>query len=199
MREEYKSVLSTLIQADNISCFSRYRYIGKTQISADISVDLYLISLVFFPNSPLGQIYFQELKIIFIVSQVAPSWKSLWYNTLPICTVAFLPCGQCKETCSKVLKSYLDMRDATSCEVRLSCLLCHQNTIHAEQSVCGWGISSLCSLQSLNPLRQSLLRCHCAYKHITVKCLFTQTWLFKFCFFLAITFEPEISGSRSKA
>jgi len=42
MREEYNSVLSTPIEADNIGRFGRYRYIGKTQISADISVDLYL-------------------------------------------------------------------------------------------------------------------------------------------------------------
>jgi len=41
MREEYISVLSTPIEADNIGRFGRYRYIGKTQISADISVDLY--------------------------------------------------------------------------------------------------------------------------------------------------------------
>ena len=41
MREEYNSVLSTPIEADNIGRFSRYRYIGKTQISADISVDLW--------------------------------------------------------------------------------------------------------------------------------------------------------------
>jgi len=40
MREEYNSVLSTPIEADNIGRFGRYRYIGKTQISADISVDL---------------------------------------------------------------------------------------------------------------------------------------------------------------
>jgi len=43
MREEYNSVLSTPIEADNIGRFGRYRYIGKTQISADISVDLYFI------------------------------------------------------------------------------------------------------------------------------------------------------------
>jgi len=36
MREEYNSVLSTPIEADNISRFGRYRYIGKTQISASI-------------------------------------------------------------------------------------------------------------------------------------------------------------------
>jgi len=38
MREEYNSTLSTPTKADNISRFGRYRYIGKTQISADISV-----------------------------------------------------------------------------------------------------------------------------------------------------------------
>ena len=42
MREEYNRVLSTPIEADIISRFGWYRYIGKTQISADISVDLYL-------------------------------------------------------------------------------------------------------------------------------------------------------------
>jgi len=40
MHEEYISVLSTLIEADNIGRFGRYQYIGKTQISADISFDL---------------------------------------------------------------------------------------------------------------------------------------------------------------
>jgi len=40
MREEYISVLSTPIEPDNIGRFGRYRYIGKTQTSADISVDL---------------------------------------------------------------------------------------------------------------------------------------------------------------
>jgi len=39
MREEYNSVLSTPTEADKIG---RYRYIGKTQISADISFDLYI-------------------------------------------------------------------------------------------------------------------------------------------------------------
>jgi len=34
MREEYNSVLSTLTEADKIGRFGRYRYIGKTQISA---------------------------------------------------------------------------------------------------------------------------------------------------------------------
>jgi len=32
MREEYNSVLSAPIEADNIGRFGRYRYIGKTQI-----------------------------------------------------------------------------------------------------------------------------------------------------------------------
>jgi len=41
MREEYNSVLSTPTEADDNGRFGRYRYIGKTQISADISVDLY--------------------------------------------------------------------------------------------------------------------------------------------------------------
>jgi len=36
MREDYNSVLATPTEADNIGRFSRYRYIGKTQISADI-------------------------------------------------------------------------------------------------------------------------------------------------------------------
>jgi len=35
MREEYNSVLSTPTEAGKISCFGRYRYIGKTQILAD--------------------------------------------------------------------------------------------------------------------------------------------------------------------
>jgi len=43
MREEYSSVLSTPIEADNIGQNGRYRYIGKTQIPADISVHLYLV------------------------------------------------------------------------------------------------------------------------------------------------------------
>jgi len=47
MREEYIGVLSTPIVADNIGRFGRYRYIGKTQISVDISVDLYSQRLVF--------------------------------------------------------------------------------------------------------------------------------------------------------
>jgi len=34
MREEYNSVLSTPAEADKIGRFGRYRYIGKTQISA---------------------------------------------------------------------------------------------------------------------------------------------------------------------
>jgi len=42
MREEHNSVLSTPTEADNIGRFGRYRYIGKTQISADISADLYV-------------------------------------------------------------------------------------------------------------------------------------------------------------
>jgi len=40
MREEYNSVLSTPTEAYKIARFDRYQYIGKTQISADISVDL---------------------------------------------------------------------------------------------------------------------------------------------------------------
>jgi len=46
MREEYNGVLSTPNEADKIGHFGRYRYIGKTQISAryisqaDISVCL---------------------------------------------------------------------------------------------------------------------------------------------------------------
>jgi len=40
MHEEYNSILSTPIEADNIGCFGRYRYIDKTQILADISVNL---------------------------------------------------------------------------------------------------------------------------------------------------------------
>ena len=40
MCEEYNSVLSTPIEADTISRFGRYRYIGKTQISANILVNL---------------------------------------------------------------------------------------------------------------------------------------------------------------
>jgi len=37
MREKYNSALSTPIEADTIGRFDRYQYIGKTQISADIS------------------------------------------------------------------------------------------------------------------------------------------------------------------
>ena len=46
MREKYNSVSSTTTEADKIGRFDRYRYIGKTQISAyipaqaDLSVDL---------------------------------------------------------------------------------------------------------------------------------------------------------------
>jgi len=36
MREECNSVLSTPTEVDNIGRFDRYRYIGKTQISADL-------------------------------------------------------------------------------------------------------------------------------------------------------------------
>jgi len=36
MCEEYNSVLSTHIEADNIGRFGRYRYIGKTHISVDL-------------------------------------------------------------------------------------------------------------------------------------------------------------------
>jgi len=36
MRDEYNIILSTPIEADNIGRFGQYRYIGKTQISADI-------------------------------------------------------------------------------------------------------------------------------------------------------------------
>jgi len=35
MREEYKSILPTLTEADKIGRFCRYRCFGKTQISAD--------------------------------------------------------------------------------------------------------------------------------------------------------------------
>jgi len=35
MGEEYNSVLSTPTDVDRIGRFGRYRYIGKTQISAD--------------------------------------------------------------------------------------------------------------------------------------------------------------------
>jgi len=41
MREEYNSVLSTPTEADTVGHFGLYRYIGETQISADILVDLY--------------------------------------------------------------------------------------------------------------------------------------------------------------
>ena len=40
MCKEYNSVLSTPTEANKISYCCQYRYIGKTQISADISVDL---------------------------------------------------------------------------------------------------------------------------------------------------------------
>jgi len=36
MRDEYNIILSTPIEADNIGRFGQYRYISKTQISADI-------------------------------------------------------------------------------------------------------------------------------------------------------------------
>jgi len=42
MREEYNSVLSTPTEADKIGHFCRYRYISKTQISTDISVNPYI-------------------------------------------------------------------------------------------------------------------------------------------------------------
>jgi len=42
MHEEYNSVLSTPTEADKIGRFGRHQYIGKTKISADLSVDLYL-------------------------------------------------------------------------------------------------------------------------------------------------------------
>ena len=45
MREEYNSVLSTLTEADKIGRFGRYRYIGKTQISADYIGRSLLISI----------------------------------------------------------------------------------------------------------------------------------------------------------
>jgi len=43
MREEYNSVLPTPTEADKISRFGRYRYIGKPKYlgQADISVYLY--------------------------------------------------------------------------------------------------------------------------------------------------------------
>ena len=37
MREEHNSLLSTPTEADKIGYYGRYRYIGKTQLSADIS------------------------------------------------------------------------------------------------------------------------------------------------------------------
>jgi len=43
VHEEYNSILSTITEADKIGCFGRYRYISKTQISADMSVDLYFL------------------------------------------------------------------------------------------------------------------------------------------------------------
>jgi len=42
MREEYNSVLSTPTEVNKIGRFGRYRYIGKTQISADISASIYI-------------------------------------------------------------------------------------------------------------------------------------------------------------
>jgi len=58
MRGEYNSVLSTPTEADNIGRFGRYRYLGKTQISADISVDLQVnvVSIVCTPYSKLKNI-----------------------------------------------------------------------------------------------------------------------------------------------
>jgi len=41
MHEEYNSVLSTPTEADKIGRFGRYRYIGKTQISANIQWCVY--------------------------------------------------------------------------------------------------------------------------------------------------------------
>jgi len=40
MREEYNSILSTTPEADKIGRFGQHRYICKTQILADISVNL---------------------------------------------------------------------------------------------------------------------------------------------------------------
>jgi len=40
MRQEFYSILSTPGEADKIGHFGQYQYIGKTQTSANISVDL---------------------------------------------------------------------------------------------------------------------------------------------------------------
>ena len=45
MRDEYNRVLSTPTEADKIGRFGRYRYIGKTQISADYIGRSLLISI----------------------------------------------------------------------------------------------------------------------------------------------------------
>jgi len=61
MREEYNSVLSTPTEADKIGRFGRYRYIGKIQISVDISVDLY-IECPYFDLSKLNLVKANVLK-----------------------------------------------------------------------------------------------------------------------------------------
>jgi len=66
MREEYNSVLLTPSETDKISCFSRYRYISKTQISADY-VGLSLIKN--FPPS----LYNATHSAAVVVAHILPS------------------------------------------------------------------------------------------------------------------------------
>jgi len=51
MHVECYSVLSTLIEADNISRFGRYQYIGKTQISDQ-------------PGRYVGRSLLQNMKVL---------------------------------------------------------------------------------------------------------------------------------------
>jgi len=59
MREEYNSVLSTPIEADNIGCFGQYRYIGKTQIS----VELYSLTLLSAQHAEICFLPFTYIEI----------------------------------------------------------------------------------------------------------------------------------------
>ena len=68
MREEYNSVLSTPIEAHNIGRFGRYRYIGKTQMSADISAMPIYRSIsnsnVYFIDSNFGSVQWTTIFLL---------------------------------------------------------------------------------------------------------------------------------------
>jgi len=57
MREEYNSVFSTPTEADFISHFGRYQYIGKTQILADISARPQIEKLVTQLSKSCGMLF----------------------------------------------------------------------------------------------------------------------------------------------